>query len=170
MAVLQEADGGMLVVELCIGPQIAVVAVQIAGIDVRSRSHTKQVCNCSPNDRGLEAISVRDRPRRHESAKTPSADPKVVGISNSPRYKEIQTIHIVLKIANTPVAVICFRERRAGAIGSAWVGKKYGVTMRRENAAPVVPGTVKTSGPRLLWSAVIMHDRFATFSFLVTGG
>src|SRR5206468_1430898 len=43
-------------------------------------------------------------------------------------------------------------------------------TMRSQNAAPVVPGTVKPSSPGFLWPTVKMHDCFVAFPFFVTGG
>src|SRR6266446_1379648 len=155
----------MLVVELYVGSQIAIVAVQVTGIDVGSRSHRKQIRDCSANDCSLETVCVRDGPGGHETAVTPSAHAQVIRISDSTRYQLIHAVHTVLKIAKAPVTIVCFGKRRSGAIRTARIGEKYSVTMRRENASPVIPIAVKTSGPGRLRPAVIMNDRFVTFPF-----
>src|SRR6266550_2057141 len=159
----------MLVVELYVGSQIAIVAVQVTGIDVGSRSHRKQIRDCSANDCSLETVCVRDSPGGHETAVTPSAHAQVIRISDSTRYQLIHAVHTVLKIAKAPVTIVCFGKRRPDAIRTARIGEKYSVTMRRENASPVIPIAVKTGGPGLLRPAVIVNDRFVTLPFFVAG-
>src|SRR6266550_170479 len=79
------------------------------------------------------------------------------------------TVQAVLKVAKAPITIVRFGKRCSCAIRTARIGEKYGVTMRRENASPVIPIAVKTSGPGLLRPAVIMNDRLVTLPFFVAG-
>src|SRR5580692_8335072 len=111
----------MVVVELHVWPQTAVVAVQITGIDIRSRSHGEQVGDGSTNDGSFETVRVSDGPRSHEAAVAPSANAKMISICDSARHEEIYAVHAVLEVAIAPVAIIRFGEGSPGAIGTARV-------------------------------------------------
>src|SRR5580700_10526022 len=169
VTMLEETDGRMLIVQLAIRGEVAVVTVQIARSDICGGGHGEEVGDSGADDGGLEAISVGDDPGSHEAAEAPSADAKTIGIGDTFGYQEIDSVHDVLKIATAPITIVGFRKCGTAAIRTTWVRQEHGITVRGQDDAPIVPNAMKAGLPSLLWTAMDMHNRFVAAAFVVAG-
>src|SRR6267143_1414895 len=156
-AMADKPHGGMFVIEFGIRCQIIVVALQVAGGNIRGGSHREEVRYGGSNDGGLKPVTVRDSPRGHESTETPATDAEPIRIGNTPSNQKIDTVQDVLEVSHTPVSIVCFRERDPCSIRTTRVREKYRIPVRCQNRPPVIPGAMKPCRPCLLGPTMNVH-------------
>src|SRR5579872_615329 len=119
----------VLVIQLPIWCEAAIVAVQIARRNIGSRRHGEQVGHCRTGHGRLEAVGMRHDARCHVPTVTPASHSKAIGVGDPLRDQKIDSIHHVLKITAAPIAIICLGEGWPLSVRPTWVREKHDVSM-----------------------------------------